>query len=94
MPVMNKIAESSAKIRFKVALRDENPEPMDLFRRNGTLSIPKLIMVDEQRMQVMNSWPPRPAKITKRVEAYKKENGELTHEFRQDLQLWYNKDKG
>ncbi|WP_424286200.1 thioredoxin family protein [Eudoraea sp.] len=94
MPVMNKIAESSAKITFKVALRDENPELMDLFRTNGTLSIPKLLMVDEQRMEVMNSWGPRPTKATKMVEVYKKENGELTPEFKQDLQLWYNKDKG
>lgn len=94
LPVMNKITESSAKITFKVALRDENPELMDLFRTNGTLSIPKLIMLDEQRMEVMNSWGPRPTKATKIVEAYKREHGELSPEFKQDLQLWYNKDKG
>jgi hypothetical protein len=28
------------------------------------------------------------------VEDYKKENGELTPEFKEDLQNWYNKDKG
>ena len=94
IPVMNKIAESAAKITFKVALRDENLELMDLFRTNGTLSIPKLIMLDEQRLKVLNSWGPRPTKATKMVEVYKKENGELTPEFKQDLQLWYNKDKG
>jgi thiol-disulfide isomerase/thioredoxin len=94
IPVMNKIAQSSAKIIFKVALRDENPELMDLFRTNGTLSIPKLIMLDEQRLEVLNSWGPRPTKATKMVEDYKKENGVLTPEFKQDLQLWYNKDKG
>jgi hypothetical protein len=94
MPVMNKIAESSAKISFKAALRDENPELIDLFKTNETLSIPKLIMVDEQSREVMNSWGPRPTKAAKMVEVYKKENGALSPEFKQDLQLWYNKDKG
>ncbi len=75
-------------------MRDENPELMNLFKTNGTLSIPKLIMVDEQSKEVINSWGPRPTKATKMVEDYKKENGELTPEFKQDLQLWYNKDKG
>jgi len=94
IPVMNKIAESSAKVTFKVGLRDENPELMNFFKTNGTLSIPKLIMVDEQSMEVMKSWGPRPTKATKIVEDYKKENGELTAEFKEDLQQWYNKDKG
>ncbi len=94
IPVMNKIAEASANITLKVVLRDENPELMNLFRTNRTLSIPKLIMVDEQSKEVIKSWGPRPTKATKMVEDYKKENGELTPEFKQDLQNWYNKDKG
>lgn len=94
LPVMNKIAEASANINLKAALRDENTELMNLFRTNGTLSIPKLIIVDEQSKQVLKSWGPRPTKATKMVEDYKKENGELTSEFKEDLQQWYNKDKG
>lgn len=94
LPVMNKIAETSNKIDFKILLRDENQELMDLFRTNGTLSIPKLIMLDEQRLEVLNSWGPRPTKATKMVEAYKRDHNELSPEFKQDLQLWYNKDKG
>ncbi len=94
IPVMNKIAESSPKITFKLLLRDENPELMNLFLTNGSLSIPKLIMLDEQRLEVLNSWGPRPTNATKMVEEHKQENGVLTPEFKQDLQLWYNKDKG
>lgn len=94
IPIMNKIAETSNKIDFKILLRDQNPELMNLFRTNGTLSIPKLIMLDEQRLEVLNSWGPRPTKAAKMVEVYKKENGELSSDFKQDLQLWYNKDKG
>lgn len=94
IPVMNKIAQASANITLKAALRDENPELMNLFRTNGSLSIPKLIMVDEQSKEVLKSWGPRPTKATKMVEDYKKENGELTPQFKEDLQNWYNKDKG
>jgi thiol-disulfide isomerase/thioredoxin len=94
IPVMNKIAEASANITLKAALRDENQELMNLFRTNGTLSIPKLIMVDEESKEVLNSWGPRPTKATQMVEDYKKENGELTAQFKEDLQNWYNKDKG
>lgn len=94
IPVMNKLAESSTDITLKLVLRDENPELMNLFLTNGSLSIPKLIMVDQQSMQVLNTWGPRPTKATKMAEAYKAEYGELSPEFKQDLQLWYNKDKG
>lgn len=94
IPVMNKIAEASANITLKAGLRDENPELMNLFLTNGTLSIPKLIMVDEQSKEVLNSWGPRPTRATKMVEDYKKENGEFTPQFKEDLQNWYNKDKG
>lgn len=94
IPVMYKIVGASANITLKVVLRDENPELMNLFRTNSSLSIPKLIMVDEQSKEVLKSWGPRPTKATKMVEDYKKENGELTPEFKEDLQLWYNKDKG
>ena len=94
IPVMNKIAEVSEKITFRVAMRDENPELMNLFLTNGTRSIPKLIMLDKQSLEVINSWGPRPTKATEMVKDYKKEHGELTPQFKQDLQLWYNRDKG
>lgn len=94
IPVMNKIAEASANITLKAALRDENQELMNIFRTNATLSIPKLIMVDEKSKEVLKSWGPRPTKATQMVEDYKKEKGELTPKFKEDLQNWYNKDKG
>jgi len=94
IPVMNKIAESTPNITLKLVLRDKNPELMNLFLTNGSMSIPKLIMVDLQNNQVLNTWGPRPSRATKLVESYKAEHGELSPEFKQDLQLWYNKDKG
>jgi len=94
MPVMNKIAELNPNIDFKVILRDEHLELMDRFLYNGTLSIPKLIMTDKNSNEVLDDWGPRPSKATKMVEDYKAEHGKLTTEFKQELQVWYNKDKG
>lgn len=94
MPVMNKMAELTENINFKVLQRDQNLELMSRFLTNGTLSIPKLIMVDSETNEVISEWGSRPSVATKMVENFKKEYGGLTPEFKQDLQVWYNKDKG
>jgi hypothetical protein len=94
MPVINKIAELNDSIDLKVVLRDENPKLMDAFLTSGNKSIPKLIMIDDETGNVLNSYGPRPSEATKLVNDYKKAHGKLTPEFKEDLQRWYNKDKG
>ena len=94
MPVMQKIANLNQGINFKVVLRDENDELMDRFLTNGSKSIPKLIVVDNNTHEVLNTWGPRPSEAAKMVNEFKEEHGVLTSEFKQDLQVWYNKDKG
>tara|TARA_B110000503_G_scaffold69669_1_gene108583 strand:+ start:3187 stop:3780 length:594 start_codon:yes stop_codon:yes gene_type:complete len=93
LPVLNKIAKSTDKIDLKVILRDENLPLMDLFLTNGGRSIPKLIVLDKDN-NVIDSWGPRPTIASKMVADYKEKNGALDPQFKQDLQLWYNKDKG
>ncbi|MEJ6674943.1 MAG: thioredoxin family protein [Polaribacter sp.] len=93
LPVLNKIAKSTDKIDLKVILRDENLPLMDLFLTNGGRSIPKLIALDKDN-NVIDSWGPRPTTASKMVADYKEKNGALDPQFKQDLQLWYNKDKG
>ena len=92
-PVINKIAEASTKINLKVVCRDENDELMNQFLTNGTKSIPKIIIVDNNN-EVINSWGPRPSIAAKMVLDYKDKNGGLDDVFKKDLQIWYNKDKG
>ncbi|MEM6892610.1 MAG: thioredoxin family protein [Bacteroidota bacterium] len=92
LPVLNKMAEISQNISLKIVLRDENPELMDLFLTNDSRSIPKLIVL--QNDTVIGDWGPRSTKATAMVNAFKEEHGKLTPEFKQDLQVWYNKDKG
>jgi hypothetical protein len=93
LPILNKIASDTANIDLKIVLRDENLDLMDLFLTNGGRSIPKLIALDKDN-NVLDLWGPRPAIATKMVAAYKEKNGALDPQFKQDLQVWYNKDKG
>ncbi|WP_308991462.1 thioredoxin family protein [Mariniflexile litorale] len=94
LPVLNKMAELNNHIDFKIVLRDENLELMDLFLTNGSKSIPKLIMIDNQTNDVLNTYGPRPSEATSFVNRYKAKYGTLTPEFKEDLQHWYNNDKG
>lgn len=94
LPVMNKLAELNPNIDLKIVLRDENLDLMNLFLTNGAQSIPKLIALDSKTHEVKGEWGPRPSIPTKMVIDYKAEHSKLTAEFKEDLQVWYNKDKG
>lgn len=93
LPVINKMAEINENINLKLVLRHEHLELMDLFLTNGGRAIPKLIALDKDN-NVINTWGPRPTVATKMVADYKTEHGSLDAKFKEDLQVWYNKDKG
>ncbi len=94
LPVMNKIAELNPNIELRVVLRDENTDLMNQFLTNGGMSIPKLIVRDDVSNEVAADWGPRSANATKLVEDHKALHGMIKPEFKQDIQVWYNKDKG
>ncbi len=94
IPVINKVADLNDNIDLRLVLRDENPDLMNAFLTNGGKAIPKLIAINEESKNVINTFGPRPSVATKLVNDYKTEHGALTPEFKQDLQVWYNKDKG
>lgn len=94
LPVIQKIAEFNEGIRLRVLLRDKNDNLMDQFLTNGARAIPKLIMIDSKTEEVIGTFGPRPSAITKIVEDYKRIHGKITPEFKEDIQRWYNKDKG
>lgn len=93
LPVIHKMAEINKNINLKIVLRDENLELIDLFLTNGGRAIPKLIALDTNN-NVIDTWGPRPTVATKMVSDYKAKNGVIDAQFKQDLQVWYNKDKG
>ena len=94
VPILQKVAEASDKIELRVVLRDEHPELMEKFLTDGAKSIPKLIVVDKESMQVEQDWGPRPAPSQEMLMEFKA-NPDLSYsEFSLSLQKWYNQDKG
>ncbi|MGN7515911.1 MAG: thioredoxin family protein [Allomuricauda sp.] len=93
IPVFNKVAKSTPNIELKIIMRDENPKLMDCFLTNGTHSIPKLLVSNEEG-DLLHIWGPRPEVAAKMVEAYKEQNGKVDEKFKKELQIWYNKDGG
>ena len=94
IPVLNKMAELSEHIDLKLVFRDENEDLMNQFLTHGSQSIPKVIIIDTDSNEVLYTYGPRPSKATQLVQDYKSKYGRLTPEFKEDLQTWYNKDKG
>ncbi len=94
LPVINKLAKMNDGINLRIISRDDNDELMNNFLTNGGKSIPKLIAYNNQSKEVVDSWGPRPSIATKMVHDYKAEHGSLDPQFKEDLQVWYNKDKG
>ncbi|MBM1104810.1 thioredoxin family protein [Aurantibacter crassamenti] len=94
LPVMNKIAELNQNITLKIILRDTHIDLMNQFLTNGGMSIPKLIAIDDTTQEVLYDWGPRSKAATKLVEDHKLEHGEILPEFKEEIQVWYNKNKG
>ncbi|MBU2947874.1 thioredoxin family protein [Zobellia uliginosa] len=94
LPVINKVAELNDNIDLKVVLRDENISLMNRFLTNGGMSIPKLIVWDAENQEVLADWGPRPEPAAKLVADHKEKHGKLLPEIKEEIQQWYNKDKG
>ena len=94
LPVINKMVENSEGINLKILLRDENEELMNKFLTKGNKSIPKLIMLDADTNELINSWGPRPTEAAEMVNKQMERHGILDADFKKDLQVWYNANKG
>lgn len=94
LPIINKMAELSNAIELKIVLRDENEDLMNLFLTNGAKSIPKLIVVDAKSFEIIGDWGPRPSGAVQLLNELKEKFGSITDEVKEELQKWYNTDKG
>lgn len=94
VPVLNKLANCSENIDFKIVIRDENLELMDMFLTNGNRAIPMLLIIDNETYELIAKWGPRPKTASKMVVDYKTQHGSLDADFKIQLQNWYNADKG
>lgn len=94
LPVINKMAQYSEKIELKLVFRDENEDLINLFLTNGTKSIPKLIILDKNTLEVLGDFGPRPTQARQLIIDYKAKHGIVDEQAKNDLQLWYLHDKG
>ena len=93
VPIINTIAET-ASIEMKIVLRDENEALMNHFLTNGGKAIPKLIMLQKDTLEVLNTWGPRPKELADIIIAYKEQHGTIDNTIKKDMQVWYNTNKG
>lgn len=93
LPVMHKMAEASSAVDLKVVLRDENPELMDAFLTNGARSIPKLIRLDADTLEVIGTWGSAPKEV-KELKKEMKAAGQEPQEISKAAQLWYARNRG
>lgn len=93
VPLFNKIADYTDKIALRFILRDENPEVMDAFLTNGARSIPVLVCLESNMLEVLGKWGPRPSVAQQMVLDYKENPVGSREEMVEKLHGWYAKDK-
>jgi hypothetical protein len=93
VPVIHKMANESANIEMRIVLRDENEDLMNLFLTNGAKSIPKLLIVDKNNLEVIADFGPRPTGASQLIIDYKAQHGVVDEPAKIALQKWYLDDK-
>ena len=92
VPVLSKFFEGKNEV--KIFLRDEDTSLIDQFLTNGTQSIPKVLILNEN-FEVINSWGPRPKYGLELLTKYKNDPENYTKDqFYNDLQLYYSRNRG
>jgi len=92
LPYLAKIASCNPLIDFRIILRDDNLDIMDLYLTDNTRSIPKLISFSENGEELFQ-WGPRPKEAQELVYKLKSE-GKSKDEYLEELHLWYGRNKG
>jgi hypothetical protein len=91
IPIIEKIAAENPGIKTRYVLRDENLDLMDRFLTNGARSIPKLIALDAEMLEVIGTWGPRP-EAAQDLFYELKAKGLEKPVIMERLQRWYNED--
>lgn len=93
-PILFKMASVTDKIELRFVFRDENNGLMNCFLTNGSRSIPKVIVLENEHNDLKASWGPRPEGATHLIQSYKKQYGVVDETAKTELQMWYLHDKG
>jgi hypothetical protein len=92
LPVIAKLAQLNNNIDFKIVLRDSNLEFMDLHLTNTARAIPKLVVFDENNIELFQ-WGPRPVEAQNLFSRLKNDGMEKS-EINKALHLWYGRNRG
>jgi len=92
LPYIAKIASLNSKINFRILLRDSHPDIMEQYLTNGSKSIPKLVVFDEEGNELFK-WGPRP-KAAQDLFLSLKNSGVQKPEIYEKIHGWYGKNKG
>lgn len=92
VPTVSKFFEAAGN-EVKIFLRDSDTTLIDQFLTDGTQSIPKVLILNED-LTLKNSWGPRPKYGLELLKKFK-ENPETypREEFYNDLQVYYAKNR-
>ena len=92
LPYIAKLSELNKNINLLIVLRDSNLDIMNKYLTNGTMSIPILIVFDENDYELFK-WGPRPEKVKEEIKRLKTE-GIVKPELYEKLHLWYGRNRG
>lgn len=92
VPFLERLAALNPLVQLDIQLRDQEPFLINSYLTNGTKSIPKLIVRNEQGQDVF-TWGPR-SEAAKQFINDLKTSGADGEVIKTELQNWYNKDKG
>jgi hypothetical protein len=92
IPLFARMAELNKNIHLKLCLRDENLDIMNQYLTSGSMSIPILVIMDEDFNDLM-VWGPRPDFLQQIVIDFKNNPSKPKEEFYKDIHAWYAKDK-
>ena len=94
VPLFHKMAEVSEHVELRLILRDEHQNIMDDFLYKGkSRSIPVLIALDAQSLDVIGSWGPRPTEAQELFDEMRSEADIPYQQVSETLHKWYTADK-
>jgi hypothetical protein len=92
LPFLHRLSELNPLIKVDYQLRDTEPLLIEQYLTNGSKSIPKLIIADQENNELV-VWGPRPAGCQLLYNQLLKDHVEMEQK-KIALQQWYNADKG
>lgn len=93
LPTIQKMADVNPNISLKIILRDENPDLIQHYAYNGTLSIPRIIACDAEALEELWIWGPRPEPCQELMMQMKELDDLSAQEKAEKVHKWYAKDR-